>query len=413
MFPRLAFLAQAEWLDGPRLRRIALVGGLVVLAALAVDVWLHTRAGVTAPDGEQLGRDFVNYWAGGHLAAQGRAGQAYDIKGFLAFERAHTAANANFKWFAYPPTTLLLCLPLAAFGFFAAYVAWLAAGTLACFVLLRRTLDARLALLASFAPPAAFMNAISGQNGQFSAALLAGGVLLLEQNPLLAGGLFGAMVFKPHLALLVPVALAAGGYWRAFAAAAGTALVCILLSILLFGPGIWSDFAHNAPINARLMEYGVNFWHRMPTVFSAARLAGLTTSAAYGLQIVSCVGAAILVAWIWRRATVPALRGAALIVAVFLATPYAWDYDMISLTFAAAWLAAEGQRQGFLSWEKTALALLLAMPLLVSPLASHTPFQMGPWILWAMLLLIARRAVISHRQPQGIPLRPDCIAPAV
>jgi hypothetical protein len=402
MSTRLAFLAQADWLDGPRLRRIAGIGGLVVLAALGADVWLHTRAGVTALDGEQLGRDFVNYWAGGHLAAQGRAGLVYDIKGFLAFERAHTAANANFKWFAYPPTALLLCLPLAAFGFFAGYVAWLAAGTWACFALLRRTLDAPLALLASFAPPAVFMNAISGQNGQFSAALLAGGLLLLEQNPWLAGGLFGAMVFKPHLALLVPVALAAGGYWRAFAAAAATALACIGLSTLLFGPEIWSDFAHVAPMNARLMEYGVNFWHRMPTVFSAARLAGLGITAAYGMQILSSVAVAILVAWIWRRGTVPALRGAALIVAVFLATPYAWDYDMISLTFAAAWLAAEGQRGGFLSWEKTALFLLLAMPLIVSPLASHTPLQMGPWILWSMLLLIVRRLLNDDRQARQI-----------
>lgn len=402
MSTRLAFLAQADWLDGPRLRRIAVVGGLVVLAALGVDVWLHTRAGVTAPDGEQLGRDFVNYWAGGHLAAQGRAGLVYDIKGFLAFERAHTAANANFKWFAYPPTALLLCLPLAVFGFFAGYVAWLAAGTWACYALLRRTLDAPLALLASFAPPAVFMNAISGQNGQFSAALLAGGLLLLEHNPWLAGALFGAMVFKPHLALLVPVALAAGGYWRAFAAAAATALACIGLSTLLFGQAIWSDFAHAAPMNARLMEHGVNFWHRMPTVFSGARLAGLDITAAYGMQIVSSVGAAILVAWIWRRGTIPALRGAALIVAVFLATPYAWDYDMISLTFAATWLVAEGQRHGFLSWEKTALLLLLAMPLVVSPLASHTPLQMGPWILWAMLLLIVRRIRNDDHQARQI-----------
>jgi hypothetical protein len=49
---------------------------------------------------------------------------------------------------------------------------------------------------------------------------------VLERRPYLAGSLFGLMIFKPQLGLLLPVALIAGRQWRVFAAAAATAPAC-------------------------------------------------------------------------------------------------------------------------------------------------------------------------------------------
>lgn len=399
----LDFLSQADWLDAARLRRIATVFAILIAITLAADIWLHTRAGVTDLDGEQLGRDFVNYWAAGHLAAGGNAAQVYDIQGFLAWQRAHTAANANFKWFSYPPVTLLLCLPLAGLGFLAGYVLWLAAGALAGATLLARTLGWRQAWFAALAAPAAYVNAMSGQNGAFTAALAGGGVLLLESHPLVAGALFGGLCFKPQLAVLVPVALAAGGHWRAFLAAAAASLMLAAASALLFGVPAWTAFLHNAPINARLMEHGVNFWHRMPTVFAAARLAGAGVAASYGAQVVSTLGAALLVARVWRTGATLTLRGAVLIFATFLATPYAWDYDLVWLTLAVAWVAIEAARQGFRPWEKITLALTIVMPMALSPIGAHTPLQIGPLVLWAMAGLSARRALQSRPQRREEP----------
>ena len=73
---------------------------------------------------------------------------------------------------------------------------------------------------ALLAAPAVFINAVGGQNGTWTAALFGGGLSLLERRPLLAGGLLGLLIYKPQLALLIPVALLAGRHWRAFAAAA-------------------------------------------------------------------------------------------------------------------------------------------------------------------------------------------------
>ena len=50
-----------------------------------------------------------------------------------------------------------------------------------------------------------------------------GGLLLLDRRPVLAGILFGALCYKPHFGMLIPVALAASGRWRAFGAAAASA----------------------------------------------------------------------------------------------------------------------------------------------------------------------------------------------
>ena len=45
---------------------------------------------------------------------------------------------------------------------------------------------------------------------------------------LLTGILFGLMAYKPQFGLMIPIALAAGGYWRSFAAAAATAVLLTL-----------------------------------------------------------------------------------------------------------------------------------------------------------------------------------------
>jgi hypothetical protein len=46
-------------------------------------------------------------------------------------------------------------------------------------------------LLLSLALPAIFVNAVAGQNGTLTVALLGGGLLLLDRRPAVAGILFG------------------------------------------------------------------------------------------------------------------------------------------------------------------------------------------------------------------------------
>ena len=65
---------------------------------------------------------------------------------------------------------------------------------------------------------------------------------------------------------------------------------------------------------------------------------------------------------------------------------------MIILIFAAAWLANEAVKTGFLPWEKIAILILLVLPALSLPPAL-AGFQIGPILLWLTMAVILRRGL--------------------
>jgi hypothetical protein len=391
-------LIKGDWMTASRIRALTHVSAAFACALFGWDVWIHTRHGVVDAAGEQLGRDFINYWAGARLALQGKAGLAYHIGPFLAFERGLTAANAEFKWYGYPPVAMLLALPVGLLPFIAGFAAW----TLAGWALLTRMLAPRFgwvgAAVAWLATPAFFLNAISGQNGAFSAVLLAGGVLLLDRRPLLSGLLFGLLCYKPHLGVLIPVALAAGGRWRTAFAAAATVTAVVAASILGLGWDAWAGFLHNAPFHRQVLERETVNWNRMPTLYAAVRMLGGPNLLAYGIQALSGVLAAACVLLIWRGPAPTLVKGAGLLVAAFLVTPYAWDYDLVALLFAAVWYWDHAAATGWRPGERIAIAVGLIAPAVTPILAARLQLQCGPLVLWALLALLVRRTLGSQRE---------------
>ena len=196
---------------------------------------------------------------------------------------------------------------------------------------------------------------------------------------------------------MFPLALAAGGYWRALIAAAVTGLTLCGVSLLLFGPEAWTGFWHNAPINLDLLEHFSNFWNRMPTPFAAVRLAGGSITAAFCVQALSAIAAICVTVKIWRSNATLNMKGCTLILATFLTSPYAWDYDLVVLIFVVMWFAADAALTGFRPWEKILLSLVIAMRARsFRLLAVGAHLQLGPLALWGALLITARRAI----QPQ-------------
>src|SRR5207302_9966990 len=114
----------------------------------------------------------------------------------------------------------------------------------------------RAALLALLAFPAILLTLSFGQNAFLTAALFGAATLLVDRRPIVAGIVFGALCYKPHLGLLVPVALAAGGHWRAFAAAFLSAAVLCLASLGIFGWETWRDFLTAAAASPAVYQSG-------------------------------------------------------------------------------------------------------------------------------------------------------------
>lgn len=385
----IGHLRDASWMTPERVRRLGIAAMLAVLAVFSINSLLYIGHGLVMPSGEQLGRDFVNYWAGSRLALHGQASLAYNLGRFTAYE--HQFAGPVARWYGYPPVAMLLGLPFALVAFVPAWLLWTCAGAILVAWVLAEEIGWGWALVAAIASPAFLQNAIAGQNGASSAAMIAGGILFLDKRPKLAGVLWGLLCFKPQLALLLPVALIAARRWQSFVSALLTVLALVIASGVLLGWETWTAFLRDLPVHGALLADRYGMWPRMPSVYLAARWLGAPNSMAYAAQFLSATMAAAMVWAAWRPSAPSKLQGAALIIAVFLATPYSWDYDMVMLSIAAVWLWVDASRTGWRPWEKTALLLLVAGPLVTPLLAYYLHLQLGPVILWLALGLTLHR----------------------
>ena len=194
------------------------------------------------------------------------------------------------------------------------------------------------------------INVGHGQNGFLTAALLGGALVLLDRRPLIAGILFGLLVYKPQFGLMIPIALLAGAHWRSFAAAAATVVVLTLVTTFAFGPQVWHAFLVSTQFSRTVvLEQGNTGWQKIQSLFSWARMWGAPIPLAYALQGVLTVALGIATVRLWRSAAAPALKAAALCLAAILATPYTLDYDMMVLGPAIAFFAVDGLARGFRS----------------------------------------------------------------
>ncbi len=241
------------------------------------------------------------------------------------------------------------------------------------------------------------INVGHGQNGFLTAALLGGALVVLDRRPLLAGILLGLLVYKPQYGLMLPVVLAVSGRWRCFASAAATVALLAIATTLVFGAAAWHAFAVFSEFTRTVvLEQGNTGWYKIQSMFAWARMWGAPIPLAYALQGIAIAAVATALAWLWRSAASYPLKAAALCLGTILATPYSFDYDMMVLAPAIAFLAADGFARGFGPWQKTALAALWLVPLVARSVAQLSLIPLGVPAMLAMFVLILRRAKARH-----------------
>jgi alpha-1,2-mannosyltransferase len=387
----------ADWLDGPR--ATAYLRILAAAMVVAVVAWIALSHGGIDRTGKPLGTDFLSFWAASKLALAGHAGQAYDPAVHAAVQRAaFPGTDVGYAAFFYPPVFLLICLPLAALPYLASLAAWLAVTGLACWQVLRGWLKQSTSMLAALAFPATFSNLGHGQNAFLTTALFGGGGLLLAARPFLAGLCFGALIFKPHLGLLIPVALLAGRQWKAIAGAVVSAAALIGLSLLAFGVPAWTGFLADSPLARAALEQELVGSAKMQSVFAAVRLWHGPLAVAYAAQALVALGVAAAVAVVFHRRRNDQGAMAALMAATLLASPFLLDYDLMLMAPPLAWLFAQGARDGFRPWEKLGLLAAFLLPLVSRILATDLHLPIAPAVLAVLFLLIWRR--LAEDAPQ-------------
>ena len=381
--------ADTHWLNEKRLRVYPRV--LLVVVGLTCVFWMLSSKNLVDPKGNPFGNDFITFWAASLAALQGHAADAYIAPLLFHFEQIPVpASHSEFGWF-YPPSFYLLILPLAKLPYVAAYWLWMAATLGIYLAVLRRIVRGSMAMwcLAGFS--GIWMNFMDGQNAFLTAALAGASILCLKRRPYLAGVLIGLLTIKPHLALLFAVALLAIGAWRTMLTAAVTAFALTAAGTVVLGEATLKAWLGSLGIARMLLEKGGLPWEKMPTVFAMARLCGIPTPVAYGLHGIVAVAAAVTVWRVWRRSSDWKLRGAALMSATFLISPYVFDYDLAWLAFPIAWMCVKGIEEGWLKGERELLIAAWVLPLISTPIASHISVQIGPFVFGALLWMMNRR----------------------
>jgi arabinofuranan 3-O-arabinosyltransferase len=348
---------------------------------------------IVAPDGSGVQSDFVNVWAAGRLVLEGHPASAYDWPTHKLVEEAavgHPFAG-YFGWH-YPPPFLFVAAALALVSFPAAYAVWVF-GTFPIYLAaIRAIIGDRAGYLLAAAFPAVLSNFIVGQNGFLTAGLFGGALFLLERRPLLAGILIGLLSYKPHLGFLFPIALAAGGYWRTFAAATATAALMAIASWLAFGTDTWIAFFGNiGHTEQAFLSEGAADLGKMQSAFGLIRTLGGSEALAWWAQAAVALAAATAVGALWRSRADYEIKAAALGTACMLATPYLYTYDLVVLAVPLAFLFRLGRARGFLPQEMAGIGVACLLILIF-------PFVKVPVCFAAIVViaaLVARRAVVS------------------
>ncbi|ASP31132.1 hypothetical protein CHH26_13495 [Qipengyuania flava] len=374
------WLRRADWLTHERVRGYALLLALASLVLVGVSFWRAMPPGTT---------DFLAFWGAGQLTAAGDPAAAYD----LAAQQRVQSATGSSGWFAFvnPPPFLFVVAPLGVLPLPIAWAAWVAlTWGLWCWVGIRAF--PRLWPLV-LAYPGALIAAGHAQTGLLTGALLVLAAHELSHRPRIAGAAIGALVIKPHLAVLAPFWLAAGGRWRAFAAAGLTAAGLLAAAWLTFGTATMLAYTDSWAASRQLVErLDPAFMLRMSTAFAQLRLLMGDGIALVGAGLSAALALAVALTG-WRR--VPgdtSAVAAAALAATALASPYLFNYDLPFLVYPTLWLVLQGLERGFRPYEKLALVLLYFAPYATRAAAFPIGVNLMPLAALALLALIWTRA---------------------
>lgn len=399
MTQRLDMVESGQWLSHQRLSVYPLLMIVLTVASTAFMLWHH---GGRLPSGAPFGSDFVSYWVAARQALAGNPLVPYER---ALFEPAQTALfpDAGYFAFFYPPHYLAAMTPFGALPYYPALAVWMAASLAAAVLVTTRiTGEWRITALLVLACPATYLTIAHGQNAFLSAALFGGALWLLPRRPVLAGVLFGLLTFKPQLGLMVPLALLAAGQWRAIVAAGATFAVLVVATAGLFGGEVWLAFLGQGTDATTTLTHGIVGWEKMISVYAALRLVGLEDATAMALHLLLAASVAVATIWAWRsdHGIACETRAALLMTAALIATPFGLSYDLFVLAPALAFLARRGLTDGFLPWEKTAMAAVYLAPFaLMVLMAAKLPA--APLVLLALFGLLMRRAMVEHRSARS------------
>lgn len=308
-----------------------------LLALLAV---VATADDLAASARGIIGGDFLALYTAGEFFLRGEALAAYDQARFDAALRTHASLEEFGLMWQYPPVAFFFTGALALLPYKLAYVGFMAISFGALYGALRHVGVAGRTLRLIVFSPVTLLVFVSGQVSFVTGALIALAAFAPDRRWLIAGVAAGLLTFKPQLGVLIPIAYAAIGAWRAVAVAAVVGALLHAPAFAAFGLEGWRTFlvAVNR-LYADVAGAGVATPPlNMTSLFGQLRALGVDSGVsifAHQVAVLAIVGALIVV---WRSKADDLAKAACLGAGAALASPYAYAYEMTALLLAAAHL---------------------------------------------------------------------------
>lgn len=289
--------------------------------------------------------DYLVFWASGPVVREHGLATLYDPAAFSAEQNVLLAGVLNrqavYRPWLYPPTFLVISTLLAWLPVMMG--AWLIQlGGLA--VLRTAFAERTIVWLAVIGSPAAFSTLAAGQLSAWITAAILGGILLMERRPVLAGALLGFVSVKPHVFVLLPLALLSARAWRALGACLASAATLGLISLARFGWAAWAHWLSTSTGPGHVLDRGFDaVGPLMGSAFASIRAVGGSVSGAWAVQGVAMLVAVGAVVVAFRSPSTPHRRLLVLSAATMLFAPYWLPYDLLlpTATIALAFVSPE------------------------------------------------------------------------
>lgn len=321
-----------------------------------------------------MGRDFVNFWVGGHVFRAEDFSLLFDISAYNA-EVVHSMGQkaGDYVW-SYPPHAAFLSIPLSFFpypvalaGFEALTLAFLSATLLPFIPVTHRRMAALLLLSSPAVLPVLYM----GQNGFLTGACIIGSLLYHRKKPWLAGLYLGLLTIKPQLGLAVFIALLGLKAWRALGWGSLFTSLTLGFSLLFHGTDVWIQYlTKTLPHHAAMFQEHA-FEYFMVSPLGCLLQVGIPFHTASFLHSALALMAACALPILVIRIKALEWQALAVSIATFLLTPYAQGHDTIAIHAAMVLCIFSSTEQRVPEYFTFIFIALWSLPFICIPEASR------------------------------------------
>jgi hypothetical protein len=379
-------------------KRIRVHLSVIAIAIWSIWVWDVSGPGVVDRLGKIKGTDFLQFYVSASFVRDGRHDLLYDAAANYATAQAIAGRSRDALYLPIQGAqTAVAFAPLASFPYTTALAIWWAVTLLlyamACSLLWRSCTALhrypRETAIACIAFPGFYSTILHGQvSGVALLCVTIGMIALRRGHTFLAGLAFGSLTFKPHWALAAGSIFFVAREWRIVcgiivAAAAQIAAVYVVMGAavltayfrMMLAIQQIADLLEPRPVNTL-------------KGFSAVLLPSHTVA-----LVMYVTAAAVVIglsSYAWRNARSFDIRFCAVLLAMLLISPHAYEYDLILLAPAFFLLtdriADKGNVAPAMKWALCALflsPLLTALPSIVRLQFSVTAMIVLLMALWS------------------------------